>query len=350
MPFFFGSTVRPFTVMLRSLAVLLLACPLALAQENTPPPEGSKASQVPAALPSTSTLPANYPVITVRNLCPPGAADNKSTKPSPKSYPCAIVITRAQFERLVNAIDPGMPKGERHQLAETYGSLIYLAREAERRGLDKKPEYQEKLRYDRLRLLAAEASADIYHESMKITEPQVEAYYKQHEDKFRRYDLERIFVPSQKQPASSDPDATTEEMKALAAKIRARAAAGEDFAKLQKEVSAEAGLPATFDVKLKDSTRSSLPKGHGDVLDLAPGKVSETISDPSGYYIYKVVSSTLPPLSQVRQLAELDLQSATQTQALTSIRERAQPEVSSDYFDKYDPPPAKESESDLESD
>jgi parvulin-like peptidyl-prolyl isomerase len=44
--------------------------------------------------------------------------------------------------------------------------------------------------------------------------------------------------------------------------------------------------------------RTTLPPAHGAVLDLKPGEVSELISDPSGHYIYKLVSKQTQPFSQ----------------------------------------------------
>jgi hypothetical protein len=46
--------------------------------------------------------------------------------------------------------------------------------------------------------------------------------------------------------------------------------------------------------------RTSLPPSHQAVMELKEGEVSEVISDPSGNYIYKMVSKELMPLDTVK--------------------------------------------------
>jgi hypothetical protein len=46
--------------------------------------------------------------------------------------------------------------------------------------------------------------------------------------------------------------------------------------------------------------RTSLPAAHQTVMDLKVGEISEVISDPSGNYIYKVVSKETLPLDTVK--------------------------------------------------
>ena len=46
--------------------------------------------------------------------------------------------------------------------------------------------------------------------------------------------------------------------------------------------------------------RTSLPPGHQAVMELKEGEVSEVISDPSGNYIYKMVSKETMPLDSVK--------------------------------------------------
>jgi len=79
--------------------------------------------------------------------------------------------------------------------------------------------------------------------------------------------------------------------------LQKRAAAGEDFAKLQKEAYDAAGMKMDNPtVNLPTVRRTGLPPAHKDVFDLKVGEVSQVISDNGGHYIYKVVSKTELPL------------------------------------------------------
>lgn len=345
-------TLMPFrrTLILAACYFAILPC-FALPSNQSMPPQDTSTTRTTtvAALPSTETLPRNYPVVTVHGICATTSRSSGKT-----GADCKTVVTRADFEKLVNALNPAMPKYERHQLAENYANILALSHEAIKRGLDKNPSVQEKLRFARLRVLAGEMSTDIYEESMRTPDSEAERYYEQHKSEFRRYTLQRIFIPQEKQnEAQLSEEARQQgktEMRALSQKIQVRAAAGEDFEKLQREVMAAASIKGESDVNMKDISRRGLPEGHQQVLDLAPGATSSLISDDSGYYVYRIISSEIPQFEAVRQHLMVELQSKKQNQAFRNIQNAAKSEVNDAYFDKYEPPKSKEPESGAEDD
>jgi hypothetical protein len=90
-------------------------------------------------------------------------------------------------------------------------------------------------------------------------------------------------------------------MKAEAAKLRTRLNAGEDPEKLEKAAFTAGGLPGTPPpTKMEKVRRTSLPPSHQAVMDLKEGDVSEVISDPSGNYIYKMVSKETMTLDSAK--------------------------------------------------
>lgn len=310
--------------------VLMSSFAFALPPQDQPSvPDAAK----PSALPSTATLPLDYTVFTIDGLCP-SQARNQAAKD------CKTVVTRREFEKLVNALNPAMTKFERRQLAGNYAQALTLASEAVRRGLDKRPEVQERLRYARLRTLASETASEIYKDSTRSSDSQITAYYNQNKLTFEKFTLERLFVPREKQGETNSPQEA--EMKSLAEKTQARAAAGEDFTTLQKEANTQSGIKGDVDVKMSDVSRRVLPENHQQVFDLTAGKVSSLISDDSGYYVYKIVNREVPSLSAARRQVELELQNHNQTSAFTKIRDTAKTTINESYFEKYDPPAAKE--------
>lgn len=294
-------------------------------------------------LPSTETLPRDYPVLTLHGIC---AATAGAAKPAD----CKTIITRAEFEKLVNALNPAMSKYERRQLADNYGHILTLSHEAIKRGLDKDPKVLERLRYTRLRILAGEMATDIYEEAMRTPDSEVARYYEEHKESFRRYWLQRIFVPKEKQGelAGKDPENGASELRALADQVRARAAAGEDFGKLQKEVTATSGITGEMDINLKDISRRGVPEAHKQVFTLDAGTVSPVITDETGYYVYRIASSEIPPLKEVRQLALTEIQASKQAKAFQKIEDATKPDVNAAYFDKYEPPAVKAPEVEVE--
>ena len=315
------------------LLFISLAFPAAIAQSVTP------TEAQPSHLPSTAILPAAYPVFTIKGLCSAG------TK---KTTACQTVVTRAEFEKLANALNPQMTKFERRQLADTYAHILALSQAALAHGLDKSPVVQERLRYARLRTLAAEMASEIYRENTRPVDQDVVAYYNAHKSSFDRYTLQRIFIPREKQGESSNGEEAA--MKSLADSVYVRASAGESFSKLQQEVTAAAGLSNDVTVDMSEVTRSALPEGHRGVLDSAQGSIAPLLSDETGYYIYRVVSRQTPSFEAVKQQASVAVQSQKQSEALNKLDKAAKTEVNESYFDKYDPPAASQPEVETEDD
>jgi hypothetical protein len=221
---------------------------------------------------------------------------------------CKTVITRAQFEKLIEALQPGMSPSLRLNVANAYARNLKMSAAAEKRGLDKAPAFEEEMRYARMQLLAQDLDRALRADANNIPDADVEDYFKKNQSSYEQATVARIFVPHAKRlaaastPAGAQPNAGGEDMAKLAANLRARAANGEDPDKLQLEAYAEAGEPrTTVNIKMENVRRATLPPQHEKVMDLAPGEVSEVFSDPDGaHFVYKVISKQIPPLEEVR--------------------------------------------------
>jgi parvulin-like peptidyl-prolyl isomerase len=291
------------------LVCLLLAV---LAYGQAAPP-----ATPPAATPSASTDKApeikvgpDDAVITLKGFC----ADTTQ-----QGDACKTVISRAQFEKLAESLQPGMSPAIRRQLATAYSRMLRMSTVAEKRGLDKQPKFEEKMNFARMQVLSGELSSALQEDAGKVTDGDIDDYYKKNEASYEQATFARIFVPRAKQivnpvvrpkagttvgakasatastnklPTEAQKKASEEAMTKLAAGLRARAAKGEDPDTLQKEAYVAAGLPGNApSTKMEKVRRTTLPANHQAVMDLKPGEVSEVISDPnSGHYIYKLVS------------------------------------------------------------
>jgi parvulin-like peptidyl-prolyl isomerase len=196
---------------------------------------------------------------------------------------------------------------------------------AEKRGLNKGPVFEEKMDFARMQILSQELSHALQEDSGKVTDGDIEDYYKKNEASYEQASMARIFVPRAKQivppvakpkagatasaktsapqpPTEAQKKAAEEAMTKVAANLRARAAKGEDPDKLQKEAYVAAGLSGNApSTKMEKVRRTTLPANHQAVMDLKPGEVSEVISDTnSGSYIYKLVSKETLSLETVK--------------------------------------------------
>ena len=270
----------------------------------------------PAATPSASTDKApeikvgpDDAVITLKGFCADATQQGDA---------CKTVVSRAQFEKLAESLQPGMSPAIRRQLATAYSRILRMSTVAEKRGLDKQPKFEEKMNFARMQVLSGELSSALQEDAGKVTDGDIEDYYKKNEPSYEQATFARIFVPRAKQivnpvvkpkagakagakatpissankpPTEAQKKASEEAMTKLAAGLRARAAKGEDPDKLQKEAYVAAGLPGNApSTKMEKVRRTALPANQQVVMDLKPGDVSEVISDlNSGHYIYKLI-------------------------------------------------------------
>ena len=115
----------------------------------------------PTAHSTAVTVRPDDPVITLEGFC----AESK-----PTAGACKTVITRAQFEKLIDALQPDMSPALKLKVANAYARNLRMAAAAEKRGLDKTPEFQEAMRYARMQLLAQDLNRVLQAQSNQITD------------------------------------------------------------------------------------------------------------------------------------------------------------------------------------
>jgi len=307
-------------------------------------PNAAPQSTAPAAMPAAAQpqpapdLPADTPVITINGLCENPPADTS------KAADCKTVITRAEFEKLIEVIQPMMPARARRQFATNYAHALVTAHQAEQMGLAKGPGFEERIRLARIQVLSQLYNKAIQEKASQISDKEIEDYYHNNTAKFEEADLDRIYIPKTQQipPAeakasaadqqkhTSDPEAA---MKAEADKLHTRAVAGEDFTKLQAQAyqvaEIKAAAPSAGIAKIR---RTSLPPDQASVMDLKPGDVSAVIADPNGYYIYKMKSKEVLPLDQAREEIRGTLRSERFQEEIKAAQEGATPVLNENYF------------------
>jgi hypothetical protein len=314
------------------------------------------ASAAPKATPEE--VPMNAVVITIKGVCPAGpktamasktAAGKTATAAAKKPADCKTEITRAQFEKIASALQPGpnpLNAQQRHQLAAVLPRFIAMSDEARAKGLDKTARFEETMKFLKMQVLTRELDRTVQEQADKIPDTEIESYYKKNPEAFQQFSLDRLFIPRFKQmpPEAKEegktPEKLTEEqqkakeaadkakreegeqeMNKLADTLRARAASGEDFVKLQKEAFEASGTKVENPtVNLPKVRRTGLPPAHAAVFDLKVGEVSQVISDNGGHYIYKVVTEDVLPLDEALK---------------TEIHNKLKTERTKELMDKY---------------
>jgi parvulin-like peptidyl-prolyl isomerase len=308
-----------------------------------------------------------------------GAVATAATKTA-----CKKVITKAEFDSILDAAIPksrrpagtDVPPQVKQAVAREYLNMYVMAREAERRGYEKKPLAQEMLNLSRMQVLSMVLNQEL-QEKTKPTDSEIQKYYDDNPSAFIEVGLRRLYIPKPApvQPPTPSPapltaftganagagaanvaaavpktgdaaksnDATKaadapkppdpEVLKAAAEKIRDRAAAGEDLDKLEKEAFEAAGNKQTAPPTQMGSRRRGVlpPDQDAEVFALNPGQVSKLIENPGGFYLYKVETKRTQPLSEVKD----EIQRKLQPEKLNDARTAITGKVKSDFNEKY---------------
>src|SRR5437899_6463005 len=158
-----------------------------------PPAAGAKAE--PSASAPTDKAPEvkvapDDTVITLKGFCADATQQGDA---------CKTVISRAQFEKLAESLQPGMSPAVRRQLATAYSRMLRMSTAAEKRGLDKAPKFEEKMNFARMQVLSGELSSALQEDSRNVTDGDIDDYYKKNEPSYEQATFARIFVPRSKQ-------------------------------------------------------------------------------------------------------------------------------------------------------
>jgi hypothetical protein len=346
--------------MTRSLIICILLAVSAAAQKPQNPP-AKQAPAAPAATPSPSPaghpgppsllkrdekpaeVPPNQPVISIRGLCPAQKDIATNTK-VPSTAECTMSITKEQFDNMVKAFNSNnqpITQAQRRGLAEKYVELLVFSEAAESAGVENTPTFAEVMRVLRLKTLGDLYLNQLAEQYRNPPEQEIEAYYQANQQKYEAAKLSRIYLPKN----DPDPKATPEQkqdfekkLQPLSDDIQARAAKGEDMAKLQKDAYTSLGItaaPPTTDLSL---ARHGMfpPKLDQEIFSHKAGEVFRS-DDASGYMIYRVDSRQTSPLESVK--AEISQQLFRQKME-AKTKELNAP-VHAEYDDKYFGPPVK---------
>jgi hypothetical protein len=254
-------------------------------------------------------IPQDATIITIDGLC--DRSSPVAFKPS-----CKTTMTRAQFEKILFAIQPESPQAARRQFANDYTNTLVKARKARELGLDKQPDFDSRVEVLRLVVTkkALETSINI-REWDKISDKQIEDYYRSNPQEFIQVNLEKLFVPwfepddDPKNPLSETEKKKRDEqgfrdLRVEAEKLYQRALAGEDFLPLQIEANkftdSNNGTSTRGDVVLERFRRKMFTPALVPVMDVEPGHLTPILTEDNGYYIFKVTKKSMMPLEKVR--------------------------------------------------
>jgi parvulin-like peptidyl-prolyl isomerase len=336
------------THMFRFALTVLIATSVCVAQTSTAPKPSTPAKSQSAPASQTSKTSAQTPAsdksagaakpAEPAKEVPPTAAvvtlNGVCVKPD-ASGQCKTVITRAEFDRLANSINPSnsganqplRPEAKR-QIATRYSQYLAFADGAKKQNLDQTPQAQELVHFAGLQALAQVYMNYLQGKSTPTPE-EVTKYYDDNRARFEKITVRRILIPAN--PGPDAKNVTPESLKQIAQKLYERAKAGEDFDKLQKEAFTAAGISTAPDSKMVLNP-AALPPQQQAVSKLKPGEISQPFTEVSGTYIYKMESSETTPLAAVKSDIEKVLQRQKFEETVKKMLDTLKPDLNEAYF------------------
>jgi hypothetical protein len=303
------------------------------------PAQNAADSGLPSSPAPASSASPGKPLITIKGFC-----DKTSSAKRDEESGCATVITRDQFEKIIAALDPHMPKKARREFALNYAEALVLARKAEEMGLAAGPTFEERMELARIEILSTSLRKMVLTRSSQISDKDITTYYHNNGAQFEKVQVDRIYIPRSPrlQPASDvrislsagagPAQDSSQAMKDEAARLHVRAVAGESFADLQEEAYSIAGIKNATSATELWVRRISLPASQASIMDLKPGEISPVIADPNGYFIYKVKVRDMVSLDQARDEIRQTLLAQRRQDEMGSILDAASTTLDESYF------------------
>jgi PPIC-type PPIASE domain len=245
-------------------------------------------------------------------------------------------LTRTQFEELLAAVakngHPATTAAAKRQLAEQYGDLETMAGEARKEKIDQS--LDAKLAVDNVlaNLLAKKITDDA-----KFTDADLHAYYDAHKTEYEEAQGSHILIRFKGSAVPLKPnekDLSDEEALAKVKDLRAKIAAGADFATLAKAESDDAGSA------VKGGDLGSFR--HGQMVapfdqaafSVPVGQLSEPVKTQFGYHLLKITSRTSKTFEQAKPEIEKQLKPTMAREALEKIKTQSPVTLNDEYFGK----------------
>jgi parvulin-like peptidyl-prolyl isomerase len=216
-------------------------------------------------------------------------------------------LTAGDVDQILAELPSQYQQSARMNPAKTLTQLLmfrYLADEAEKANLDKRPDLKTTLEFQRMNLLY-QAEINEYKDKIPVTREDQDKVYLENPDRFKQVKVKVIHISFSATPDKPGPDGkkmmSEAEAKAKADELRKQILAGGDFGKLARENSDDKSSAAKDGDFGTISHNSPYPEPvKKAVFVLKEGEVSEPVKQANGFYLIRADSVVLQPFGDVR--------------------------------------------------
>lgn len=238
-----------------------------------------------------------------------------------------LAVTALPAEYQAYATGPG-----KRQFAEDYLRLRILSDQAEKAGLQNDPKVQNQLKLLRANTLA-NAQLEKMRSTIELSEADVKKAYEDRKPTLERAKARHILIAFEGSPAAPETGAPTEEAaKAKAEELRAKIAAGADFAELAKAESHDTGSGAQGGELGEFGRGQMVPEFEKAVFETKVGELAPLTRTQFGYHIIQVQERKAVPFEAVKPQIEDQLRQEKLETMIDAMQAGAAPTFNEQYF------------------
>ncbi|MEA3385697.1 MAG: peptidylprolyl isomerase [Thermodesulfobacteriota bacterium] len=239
-------------------------------------------------------------------------------------------LTLEEFEIQIQSLPPQLQMALlrnpqlKEQFLNRWVDITLIAQEARDKKLDQDPEIQAKIEDIMNAVLAQEFLQREIEDNVKITDDEIETYYKGHVEEFTISESAKARHILLKVPEGADEKAWAE-AESKARDIKKKLENGEDFAELAKKYSDDPGSKNKGGDLGFFTKGSMVPEFESAAFSLKPGEVSDPVKTNFGYHIIEVQekkAASTKTLAEVQAQIRQNLQKEKQQQLQDALIEK----------------------------
>ena len=253
-------------------------------------------------------------------------------------------LTLEEFETQIQSLPPQLQMALlrnpqlKEQFLDRWVDITLIAQEARDKKLDQDPEIQSKIEDIMNAVLAQEFLQREIEGKAKITDDEIETYYKGHVEEFTNPESAKARHILLKVPEGADEKAW-EETESKAKDIKKKLENGEDFAELAKKYSDDPGSKNKGGDLGFFTKGRMVPEFESAAFSLKPGEVSDPVKTNFGYHIIEVQekkaasTKTLAEVqAQIRQTLQKEKQQQLQDALIEKLKTKYPVKVNKDLI------------------
>jgi peptidyl-prolyl cis-trans isomerase C len=249
-----------------------------------------------------------------------------------------IQLTAGQLDQILDAYSeaqrvfingPG-----RKQFIDQLVRVLMLSQEGRKRHLDQTDAFRNQLAYSSAGILSTHTEENI-RKNIKLDEPMLQAYMREHPREYMQLRARHILIRMQGSPAPLQPgekDLTDAEALAKAQEIRAKVAAGADFAQLAAAESSDSASKINGGDLGFFKRGQMAPSFEDAAYALKMGEVSQPVKTAMGYTIIKLEEiKPVKPFEELRPELERNLRNELTRKYIEDLKALTRIEVDPEF-------------------